>query len=183
MKLTSNIGTASSSRATSSAPAHPTQAEDTVTPPQTRSPPGLLAGLSSGPVLRGRRAPLSRRVTAGTTQAESSHGASQRSESSQSSHSSELTDASFHTAQASPTSSVVDEPQAPAAATTHAQRSASAAAELKAQLRARLVDLPFAAPRRSRRHCRPHIWNGRTRACRNVSRRSGRMPDTRSPAT
>ncbi|MBB6257251.1 hypothetical protein FHT05_001835 [Xanthomonas arboricola] len=146
MKLTSNIGTASSSRATSSAPAHSTQAEDTVTPPQTRSPPGPLAGLSSGPVLRGRRAPLSRRVTAGTTQAESSHGASQRSESSQSSHSSELTDASFHTAQASPTSSVVDEPQSPAAATTHAQRSASAAAELKAQLRARLVDLPFAAP-------------------------------------
>ncbi|KPN10580.1 type III secretion system effector XopF1 [Xanthomonas arboricola] len=146
MKLTSNIGTASSSRATSSAPAYPTQAVDTVTPPQTRSPPGPLAGLSSGPVLRGRRAPLSPRVTAGTTQAESSHGASHRSESSQSSHSSELTDASFHSAQAGPTPSVVDKPQSPAAATTHAQRSASAAAELKAQLRARLVDLPFAAP-------------------------------------
>ncbi|MDV2450511.1 type III secretion system effector XopF1 [Xanthomonas hortorum] len=142
MKLTSNIGTSPSSRATSPAPARPTHAEEAVALPQTRVPTGPLAGLpSSGPVLRGRRAPVSRRVTTDANHAESSHGASHRSESS---HSSESTDASFYTPHASPASSVVDEPHAPAVAATYAQRSAAAAAELKAQLRTRLGNLHFA---------------------------------------
>lgn len=144
MKLTSDIGASSSSRATSPAPAHPTHAEEAVALQQTRLPTGPLAGLpSSGAVLRGRRAPVSRRVTTDVNHAESSHGASHRSESS---HSSESTDASFYTPHASPASSVVDEPHAPAVAATYAQRSAAAAAELKAQLRTRLGNLHFAEP-------------------------------------
>ncbi|CAD7723498.1 hypothetical protein LMG31886_05300 [Xanthomonas hydrangeae] len=126
MKLSSNIGTSPGSRATSPAPARPTHAEETVTLPQTRLPTGPLAGLpSSGPVLRGRREPVARRVTTDANNAESSLGASHRSESSQSfqsSHSSESTDAAFYTPHASPTSSVVDAPHAPAVATTYAQR-------------------------------------------------------------
>ncbi|MCC4608434.1 hypothetical protein LL967_11190 [Xanthomonas campestris pv. zinniae] len=144
MKLTSDLGISSSSRATSPAPTHLTQGKEAVPPPQTRLPTGPLAGLSSGPVLRGRRAPLSRRVTTGTSDAEASHGGSHRSESSQSSHSSVSTDATFYTPQASLASSDVDEPHAPAAAATYAQRSAAAATALKAQLRARLGNLHFA---------------------------------------
>ncbi|WP_161959819.1 type III secretion system effector XopF1 [Xanthomonas arboricola] len=144
MKLTSNTGTSSGSRATSSAAARLTQGEEAVPPPQTRLPTGPLAGLSSGPVLRGRRAASSRRVTTGTNDAEASHGGLHRSESSQSSHSSASTDATFYTPQASLASSDVDEPHAPAAAATYAQRSAAAATALKAQLRARLGNLHFA---------------------------------------
>ncbi|MEA9846129.1 type III secretion system effector XopF1 [Xanthomonas campestris] len=144
MKLTSDIGTSSSSRATSPAPTHQTQGEEAMAPPQKRLPTGPLAGLPSpGPVLRGRRAALSRRAATEASHAESSHGASHRSESSHSSHSSELTDASFYTPQPSPASSVID---APAAAATYAQRSASTAADLKAQIRTHLDKLPFAAP-------------------------------------
>ncbi|PPT31184.1 type III secretion system effector XopF1 [Xanthomonas euroxanthea] len=147
MKLSSNIGTSPSGRATSPAPTRPTHAEEAVALPQARVPTGPLAGLpSSGPVLRGRRAPVARRVTTDASHAESSHGASHRSESSQSSHSSESTDAAFYTPYVSPASSVVDEPHAPAVAASYAQRSAAAAAELKAQLRTRLGNLRFAAP-------------------------------------
>ncbi|NIJ93632.1 hypothetical protein FHT12_002329 [Xanthomonas campestris] len=85
-------------------------------------------------------------MTTDASHAESSHGASHRSESSQSSHSSESTDAAFYTPYVSPASSVVDEPHAPAVAASYAQRSAAAAAELKAQLRTRLGNLRFAAP-------------------------------------
>ncbi|WOB50834.1 hypothetical protein NYR97_05425 [Xanthomonas hydrangeae] len=149
MKLTSDIGTSSSSRVTSPAPTQPTQAEEAVAAPQTRPPTGPLAGLRSpGPVLRARRAAFSRRVTTDASHAESSHGASHRSESSHSSHSS-LTDAAFYTPPLSPGSSVSDvsdAPAAPADAATYAQRSASTAADLKGQIRARLDKLPFAAP-------------------------------------
>lgn len=147
MKLTSDIGASSSSRATSPAPTHPTQAEEAAAAPQTRPPTGPLAGLRSpGPMLRGRRAAFPRRATTDASHAESSHGASHRSESSQSSHSSELTDAAFYTPPLSPGSSVSDVSDAPAVAVTYAQRSASTAADLKGQLRARLDAVPFAAP-------------------------------------
>lgn len=150
MKLTSDIGASSSSRATSPAPTQPTQAEEAAASPQTRPPAGPLAGLRSpGPMLRGRRAAFPRRATTDASHAESSHGASHRSESSQSSHSSELTDAAFYTPPLSPGSSVSDvsdAPAAPAVAATYAQRSASTAADLKGQIRARLDKLPFAAP-------------------------------------
>ncbi|WP_425480147.1 hypothetical protein [Xanthomonas cassavae] len=140
MKLSSDMAMSSSSHATSPAPAHPVQ---TVAPPQTHLPAGPLAGLPTGKVLRVRRAALSGRATTDTSHAESSHRASHRSELSSSS---ESTDASFYTARASSASSVVEEPHAPGVAVSYAQRSASAAAKLKAQIRTRLNDLPFVAP-------------------------------------
>ncbi|CAD0304673.1 hypothetical protein LYZ86_15080 [Xanthomonas hortorum pv. cynarae] len=150
MKLTSDIGAYSKARATSPAPTQPTQAEEAAAAPQTRPPTGPLAGLRSpGPMLRGSRAAFPRRATTDASHAESSHGASHRSESSQSSHSSELTDAAFYTPPLSPgslVSDVSDAPAAPAVAATYAQRSASTAADLKGQIRARLDRLPFAAP-------------------------------------
>ncbi|UOS99657.1 hypothetical protein LZZ50_04620 [Xanthomonas arboricola] len=147
MKLTSDIGASSSSRATSPAPTQPTQAEEAAAAPQTRPPTGPLAGLRSpGPMLRVRRTAVPRRATTDASHAESSHGASHRSESSQSSHSSELTDAAFYTPPLSPGSSVSDVSDAPAVAATYAQRSASTAADLKGQIRTRLDKRPFAAP-------------------------------------
>ncbi|MCL1552715.1 hypothetical protein M3O57_12310 [Xanthomonas nasturtii] len=146
MKLTSGIGTSASGRVTSPAPTQPTQAEEAVAVRQTRTPTGPLAGLCSpDPVLRARRAAFSRRVTTDASHAESSHGASHRSESSHSSHSS-LTDAAFYTPPLSPGSSVSDVSDAPSDAATYAQRSVSTAADLKGQIRARLEKLPFAAP-------------------------------------
>ncbi|WP_211161764.1 type III secretion system effector XopF1 [Xanthomonas campestris] len=174
MKLTNNTGTSIGSGATSSAHARLTQGEEDVPPTQTPLPTGTLAGLPSGQLLRSRRPQVLRRVTTGATDAEASHGASHRSESSQSlastnatfytppssptslvfdahgashrSESSQSTDATFHTLPASYASSLVDEPHAPEAAATYAQRSAVAAAELKGQLRTRLDNLHFAEP-------------------------------------
>lgn len=67
-------------------------------------------------------------------------GGSHRSDSSQSS------DATFYTAQVVSPAREIDTPDVPAAAATYAERSTAAAAEVKAQLRARLDALPFAAP-------------------------------------
>ncbi len=70
-------------------------------------------------------------------------GGSHRSDSSQSSQAS---DATFYTAQVVSPAREIDTPDVPAAAATYAERSTAAAAEVKAQLRARLDALPFAAP-------------------------------------
>lgn len=73
-------------------------------------------------------------------------GGSHRSDSSQSSQSSQASDATFYTAQVVSPAREIDTPDVPAAAATYAERSTAAAAEVKAQLRARLDALPFAAP-------------------------------------
>ncbi len=146
MKLPSHIGTASSSRATSGlVPALPTQAEERAAGPEERALSGPLAGLSSsGAALRGRRA-SSRQTTTHADEEADALGRSHRSESSQSS------DTTFYSAQtAAPHAEL--EPQHGAVATaTYEARSAAAVAEAKAQLRAALEDLPFAAPSQEQR--------------------------------
>ncbi|MET3146514.1 UNVERIFIED_ORG: hypothetical protein ABIB63_002312 [Xanthomonas axonopodis] len=99
---------------------------------------------SSGAALRGRRA-SSRQTTTHADEEADALGRSHRSESSQSS------DTTFYSAQtAAPHAEL--EPQHGAVATaTYEARSAAAVAEAKAQLRAALEDLPFAAPSQEQR--------------------------------
>ncbi|MBB4725922.1 hypothetical protein FHY31_004336 [Xanthomonas euvesicatoria] len=145
MKLPSDIGVASSNRATSRLlPAPPTQAEESADSPEERALTGPLAGLSSSSAaLRGRRASSSRQATTHADEAGDILGRSHRSESSQSSQSS---DATFYSAQTAAPRVDMETPDAPFAAATYEERSAAAVAEAKAQLRARLDALPFAAP-------------------------------------
>ncbi|WP_372356528.1 type III secretion system effector XopF1 [Xanthomonas sp. NCPPB 3443] len=141
MKLSSDIGTAASRGAASHPPVQPTQAEDVAAPREERAPTGPLAGLaSSSAVLRGRRASLAGRASPHADEEGAMLGGSHRSDSSQSS------DATFYTAQVVSPAREIDTPDVPAAAATYAERSTAAAAEVKAQLRARLDALPFAAP-------------------------------------
>ncbi len=142
MKLPSDIGVASSNRATSRLlPAPPTQAEEGADPPEERALTGPLAGLSSSSAaLRGRRASSPRQATTHADEAGDILGRSHRSESSQSS------DATFYSAQTAAPRVDMETPDAPFAAATYEERSAAAVAEAKAQLRARLDALPFAAP-------------------------------------
>ncbi|QTK48055.1 type III secretion system effector XopF1 [Xanthomonas euvesicatoria] len=144
MKLSSDIGTAASRGAASHPPVQPTQAEDVAAPREERAPTGPLAGLaSSSAVLRGRRASLAGRASPHADEEGAMLGGSHRSDSSQSSQAS---DATFYTAQVVSPAREIDTPDVPAAAATYAERSTAAAAEVKAQLRARLDALPFAAP-------------------------------------
>ncbi|MBV6841784.1 type III secretion system effector XopF1 [Xanthomonas euvesicatoria] len=141
MKLSSDIGTAASRGAASHPPVQPTQAEDVAAPREERAPTGPLAGLaSSSAVLRGRRASLAGRASPHADEEGAMLGGSHRSDSSQSS------DATFYTAQVVCPAREIDTPDVPVAAATYAERSTAAAAEVKAQLRARLDALPFAAP-------------------------------------
>ncbi|MBV6865274.1 type III secretion system effector XopF1 [Xanthomonas euvesicatoria] len=147
MKLSSDIGTAASRGAASHPPVQPTQAEDAATPREERAPTGPLAGLaSSSAALRGRRASLAGRASPHADEEGAMLGGSHRSDSSQSSQSSQASDATFYTAQVVSPAREIDTPDVPAAAATYAERSTVAAAEVKAQLRARLDALPFAAP-------------------------------------
>ncbi|MFA4220301.1 type III secretion system effector XopF1 [Xanthomonas perforans] len=144
MKLSSDIGTAASRGAASHPPVQPTQAEDVAAPREERAPTGPLAGLaSSSAALRGRRASLAGRASPHADEEGAMLGGSHRSDSSQSSQAS---DATFYTAQVVSPAREIDTPDVPAAAATYAERSTAAAAEVKAQLRARLDALPFAAP-------------------------------------
>lgn len=144
MKLSSDIGTAASRGAGSHPPVQPTQAEDVAAPREERAPTGPLAGLaSSSAALRGRRASLAGRASPHADEEGAMLGGSHRSDSSQSSQAS---DATFYTAQVVSPAREIDTPDVPAAAATYAERSTAAAAEVKAQLRARLDALPFAAP-------------------------------------
>ncbi|WP_031420796.1 type III secretion system effector XopF1 [Xanthomonas euvesicatoria] len=144
MKLSSDIGTAASRGAASHPPVQPTQAEDVAAPREERAPTGPLAGLaSSSAALRGRRASLAGRASPHADEEGAMLGGSHRSDSSQSSQAS---DATFYTAQVLSPAREIDTPDVPAAAATYAERSTAAAAEVKAQLRARLDALPFAAP-------------------------------------
>ncbi|WP_372380188.1 type III secretion system effector XopF1 [Xanthomonas sp. NCPPB 1062] len=144
MKLSSDIGTAASRGAASHPPVQPTQAEDVAAPREERAPTGPLAGLaSSSAALRGRRASLAGRASPHADEEGAMLGGSHRSDSSQSSQAS---DATFYTAQVVSPAREIDTPDVPAAAATYAERSTAAAAEVKAQLRARLYALPFAAP-------------------------------------
>ncbi|MBV6802697.1 hypothetical protein KWH03_13495 [Xanthomonas campestris pv. lawsoniae] len=144
MKLSSDIGTAASRGAASHPPVQPTQAEDVAAPREERAPTGPLAGLaSSSAALRGRRASLAGRASPHGDEEGAMLGGSHRSDSSQSSQAS---DATFYTAQVVSPAREIDTPDVPAAAATYAERSTAAAAEVKAQLRARLDALPFAAP-------------------------------------
>ncbi|KHS36106.1 type III secretion system effector XopF1 [Xanthomonas phaseoli pv. phaseoli] len=141
MKLSSDIGTASSSCATSRLPVQPTQTEDVATLREERAPTGPLAGLaSSSAALRGRRASLADRARPHADEEGPMLGGSHRSESSQSS------DATLYTAQIASPPPETETSDVPAAAAIYAERSTAAAAEVKAQLRARLDALPFAAP-------------------------------------
>ncbi|AVQ05600.1 TPA: hypothetical protein HH295_10930 [Xanthomonas vasicola pv. zeae] len=146
MKLSGEIGMASTSRATSPAHARPTQSEEVAAQPEEHVSTGPLAGLGSSAGLRGRRpsslhrAPSSRRAATDAGQEGKIHGGSHRSGLSQSS------DATSHTELQAPPAGLSDASETPAAEETYAQRSASAAAEVKADLRARLEELPFAAP-------------------------------------
>ncbi|MBV6789900.1 type III secretion system effector XopF1 [Xanthomonas euvesicatoria] len=147
MKLSSDIGTAASRGAASHPPVQPTQAEDVAAPREERAPTGPLAGLaSSSAALRGRRASLAGRASPHADEEGAMLGGSHRSDSSQSSQSSQASDATFYTAQVVSPAREIDTPDVPAAAATYAERSTAAAAEVKAQLRARLDALPFAAP-------------------------------------
>lgn len=140
MKLSSDIGTASSCAA-SRLPVQPTQAEDVATPREERAPTGPLAGLaSSSAALRDRRASLAGRARPHADEEGPMLGGSHRSESSQSS------DATLYTAQVASPPPESETSDVPAVAATYAERSTAAAAEVKAQLRARLDALPFAAP-------------------------------------
>ncbi|MBV6872014.1 type III secretion system effector XopF1 [Xanthomonas euvesicatoria] len=144
MKLSSDIGTAASRGAASHPPVQPTQAEDVAAPREERAPTGPLAGLaSSSAALRGRRALLAGRASPHADEEGAMLGGSHRSDSSQSS---QALDATFYTAQVVSPAREIDTPDVPAAAATYAERSTEAAAEVKAQLRARLDALPFAAP-------------------------------------
>ncbi|NEL30530.1 MAG: hypothetical protein G3W64_13330 [Xanthomonas euvesicatoria] len=130
--------------AASHPPVQPTQAEDVAAPREERAPTGPLAGLaSSSAALRGRRASLAGRASPHADEEGAMLGGSHRSDSSQSSQAS---DATFYTAQVVSPAREIDTPDVPAAAATYAERSTAAAAEVKAQLRARLDALPFAAP-------------------------------------
>ncbi|PPV07037.1 putative type III effector protein XopF1 [Xanthomonas bromi] len=141
MKISGDIGTASSSRATSHPPAQPTRAEEAAAPPEERGPTGPLAGLPSpSSALRGRGASFSPRARTHAAEGGTRHGGPHRSESSHS------PDATILSTQAASTHQEIEAADVPAAGATYAERSASAAAEVKAQLRARLDDLPFAAP-------------------------------------
>ncbi|MFA4712569.1 type III secretion system effector XopF1 [Xanthomonas perforans] len=144
MKLSCDIGTAASRGAASHPPVQPTQAEDVAAPREERAPTGPLTGLaSSSAALRGRRASLAGRASPHADEEGAMLGGSHRSDSSQSSQAS---DATFYTAQVVSPAREIDTPDVPAAAATYAERSTAAAAEVKAQLRARLDALPFAAP-------------------------------------
>lgn len=144
MKLSSDIGTAASRGAASHPPVQPTQAEDVAAPREERAPTGPLAGLaSSSAALRGRRASLAGRASPHADEEGAMLGGSHRSDSSQAS---DASDATFYTAQVVFPAREIDTPDVPAAAATYAERSTAAAAEVKAQLRARLDALPFAAP-------------------------------------
>jgi hypothetical protein len=138
VKLSSDIGTASSSRAASRLPEQPAQVEEVTAPREERAPTGPLAGLaSSSATLRGRRAGGAR------TDADedgATHGGSHQPRSSQSS------DATFYTAHVVSSPPEIETPDVPAAAATYAERSTAAAAEVKAQLRTQLDALSFAAP-------------------------------------
>ncbi|UXA51649.1 hypothetical protein M0D45_12980 [Xanthomonas prunicola] len=141
MKLSSDIGTASSSRAASRLPVQPTQAEEVAAPREEWAPTGPLAGLaSSSATLRGRRASFSGSARTDADEDGTTYGGSHRSRSSQSS------DATFYTAHVVFPPPQIETPDVPAAAATYAERSTAAATEVKAQLRARLDALPFAAP-------------------------------------
>lgn len=132
---------ACTSRATSPAHARPAQSEEVAAQPEEHVPTGPLAGLASpGAALRDRRASLSRRAASDAGEEGEIHGGSHRSELSRSS------DATFYTAAQTSPARLGDASVTPAAEETYAQRSASAAAEVKADLRARLEELPFAAP-------------------------------------
>ncbi|MBV6810960.1 hypothetical protein KWH19_14475 [Xanthomonas campestris pv. pennamericanum] len=144
MKLSSDIGSAASRGAASHPPVQPTQAEDVSAPREERAPTGPLAGLaSSSAALRGRRASLGGRASPHADEEGAMLGGSHRSDASQSSQAS---DATFYTAQVVSPAREIDTPDVPTAAPTYAERSTAAAAEVKAQLRARLDALPFAAP-------------------------------------
>ncbi|MGS0601246.1 type III secretion system effector XopF1 [Xanthomonas oryzae pv. oryzicola] len=122
MKRSGDIGAASSSRAASHSPLQPTQPEGVAPPREEHAdfmPTGPLLGLpSSSAALRSRRTSLSGRAKPHADYTEEVMSQVQE----------------------------INEPAGPAAAATYAERSTAAAAKVKAQLRARLDALPFAAP-------------------------------------
>ncbi|QBG86786.1 type III secretion system effector XopF1 [Xanthomonas oryzae] len=140
MKLSGDIGAASSSRAASHPPLQPTKPEGVAAPREERAPTGPLLGLaSSSTALRSRRTSLSGRAKPHADEGGAKLGGS-HPQSSQSSA------ATFYTEEVVSQVQEISEPAVPAAAATYAERSTAAAAEVKAQLRARLDALPFAAP-------------------------------------
>lgn len=122
MKRSGDIGAASSSRAASHSPLQPTQPEGVAPPREEHAdfmPTGPLLGLpSSSAALRSRRTSLSGRAKPHADYTEEVMSQVQE----------------------------INEPAGPAAAATYAERSTAEAAKVKAQLRARLDALPFAAP-------------------------------------
>jgi len=102
---------------------------------------------SSSAALRGRRA-SSRQTTTDADEEADALGRSHRSESSQSSQSSDTT---FYSAQTAAPHAELEPQHGAVAAATYEARSAAAVAEAKAQLRAALDDLPFAAPSQEQR--------------------------------
>ncbi|MGS0575195.1 type III secretion system effector XopF1 [Xanthomonas oryzae pv. oryzicola] len=122
MKRSGDIGAASSSRAASHSPLQPTQPEGVAPPREEHAdfmPTGPLLGLpSSSAALRSRRTSLSGRAKPHADYTEEVMSQVQE----------------------------INEPAGPAAAATYAERSTAAVAKVKAQLRARLDALPFAAP-------------------------------------
>ncbi|WP_019304480.1 type III secretion system effector XopF1 [Xanthomonas oryzae] len=137
MKISGDIGAAASSRAPSHTPAQPTKAEDVAAPREERAQSGPLLGLaSSSTALRSRRTSLTGRPKHHADEGGVKLGGPHP----QSSGTTFYNDEVVSQVQEINTSAV------PAAAATYAERSTAAAAEVKAQLRARLYALPFAAP-------------------------------------
>lgn len=140
MKLSGGIEAASSSGAASHPPVEPTQAEDVDAPREEHAQTEPLWGLtSSSTALRSRRTSLSGRSRPHADEEGATLGGSHP-------QSSQSSGARFYTAEVVSQVQEINAPAVPAAAATYAERSTAAAAEVKAQLRARLDALPFAAP-------------------------------------
>lgn len=140
MKLSGDIGAASSGRAASQPSLQPMQPEGVAAPREERAPTGPLLGLaSSSTALRGRRTSLTGRARPHADEEGAKLGDSHP-------QSSQSSGATFYTAEFASQIQEINAPAVPAAAATYAERSTAAAAEVKAQLRARLDALPFAAP-------------------------------------